>query len=219
MLFRSRSSSRCSGQGYASAQEGFRTVVSHELFHAVQNTYKRRRRPVLGRARPRLRKGPPELADFGAPAAGVLRGARADRGAAERRDRGLPLWLGGCGRFLLAAAPRRRSLSAPCSRARQERAAAAIDHAEGRPPRRRALADEYPPLRRGTGTQACRRAVTRTPRSTPARRRRSFGGTARARHHVGARILRPQGHAPLGAGAEHPPETDATRNAGRAHRR
>jgi uncharacterized protein (TIGR03382 family) len=28
------------GRGYASAEEGFRTVVTHELFHAVQNTYK-----------------------------------------------------------------------------------------------------------------------------------------------------------------------------------
>jgi hypothetical protein len=29
-------------KGYASAQEGFRTVVSHELFHAVQNAYQSR---------------------------------------------------------------------------------------------------------------------------------------------------------------------------------
>jgi MYXO-CTERM domain-containing protein len=28
------------GKGYADAQEGFLTVVTHELFHAVQNTYK-----------------------------------------------------------------------------------------------------------------------------------------------------------------------------------
>lgn len=33
------SESTFAGRGYASAQEGFQTVVTHELFHAVQNAY------------------------------------------------------------------------------------------------------------------------------------------------------------------------------------
>ncbi|MFO0741844.1 MAG: MXAN_6640 family putative metalloprotease [Labilithrix sp.] len=54
------------GKGYASAQEGFRTVVSHELFHAVQNTYKPADAPFWaeGTAQWAMKKVHPELADF-----------------------------------------------------------------------------------------------------------------------------------------------------------
>lgn len=54
------------GTGYASAQEGFRTVVTHELFHAVQNTYKPADAPFWaeGTAQWAMKKVHPDLADF-----------------------------------------------------------------------------------------------------------------------------------------------------------
>ncbi len=54
------------GRGYASAEEGFKTVVSHELFHVVQNAYD----PGLdrfwaeGTAQWAMKTVYPELADF-----------------------------------------------------------------------------------------------------------------------------------------------------------
>jgi hypothetical protein len=54
------------GKGYASPQEGFRTVVTHELFHAVQNTYKRGDAPFWaeGTAQWAMKTLHPELQDF-----------------------------------------------------------------------------------------------------------------------------------------------------------
>jgi len=55
-----------SGRGYANAEEGFKTVVSHELFHGVQNAYD----PGLdrfwaeGTAQWAMKSVYPELADF-----------------------------------------------------------------------------------------------------------------------------------------------------------
>lgn len=53
-------------KGYANAEEGFKTVVSHELFHAVQNTYKPADAPFWaeGTAQWAMKKVHPELQDF-----------------------------------------------------------------------------------------------------------------------------------------------------------
>lgn len=53
-------------KGYASAEEGFRTVVTHELFHAVQNTYKTGDMPAWaeGTAQWAMKTLHPELQDF-----------------------------------------------------------------------------------------------------------------------------------------------------------
>ena len=53
-------------KGYADAQEGFRTVVTHELFHAVQNTYRTGDAPFWaeGTAQWAMHTVHPELADF-----------------------------------------------------------------------------------------------------------------------------------------------------------
>jgi uncharacterized protein (TIGR03382 family) len=53
-------------KGYADAQEGFKTVVTHELFHAVQNTYKPADAPFWaeGTAQWAMKKVHPELQDF-----------------------------------------------------------------------------------------------------------------------------------------------------------
>jgi uncharacterized protein (TIGR03382 family) len=53
-------------KGYADAQEGFKTVVTHELFHAVQNTYKPEDAPFWaeGTAQWAMKKVHPELQDF-----------------------------------------------------------------------------------------------------------------------------------------------------------
>ena len=54
------------GKGYANAEEGFKTVVTHELFHAVQNTYKPADAPFWaeGTAQWAMKKVHPELQDF-----------------------------------------------------------------------------------------------------------------------------------------------------------
>ncbi|MBX3227518.1 MAG: hypothetical protein KIT84_14275 [Labilithrix sp.] len=53
-------------RGYADAEEGFRTVVTHELFHAVQNTYKPGDASFWaeGTAQWAMKRVHPELADF-----------------------------------------------------------------------------------------------------------------------------------------------------------
>ncbi|MBX3224933.1 MAG: hypothetical protein KF795_30735 [Labilithrix sp.] len=54
------------GRGYASPQEGFRTVVTHELFHAIQNVYKTNDDPFWaeGTAQWAMKTLHPELKDF-----------------------------------------------------------------------------------------------------------------------------------------------------------
>ncbi len=54
------------GRGYANPQEGFRTVVTHELFHAVQNLYKTGDDPFWaeGTAQWAMKTLHPELQDF-----------------------------------------------------------------------------------------------------------------------------------------------------------
>lgn len=54
------------GRGYASAEEGFTTVVTHELFHAVQNAYDSQldRFWAEGSAQWAMKALHPELADF-----------------------------------------------------------------------------------------------------------------------------------------------------------
>jgi len=53
-------------KGYGDAREGFRTVVSHELFHAVQNAYRVGQAPFWaeGTAQWAMKKLHPDLADF-----------------------------------------------------------------------------------------------------------------------------------------------------------
>lgn len=55
-----------SGRAYADAQEGFRTVVTHELFHAIQNVYKTGDDPFWaeGTAQWAMKTVHPELQDF-----------------------------------------------------------------------------------------------------------------------------------------------------------
>jgi hypothetical protein len=54
------------GRGYADANEGFRTVVTHELFHAIQNVYKTNDDPFWaeGTAQWAMKTVHPELQDF-----------------------------------------------------------------------------------------------------------------------------------------------------------
>lgn len=53
-------------KGYATAEEGFKTVVTHELFHAVQNAYRDKRDAFWseGTAQWAMKKLHPELQDF-----------------------------------------------------------------------------------------------------------------------------------------------------------
>lgn len=53
-------------KGYANAEEGFRTVVAHELFHAIQNAYRPRPEPFWaeGTAQWGMKLLFPELQDF-----------------------------------------------------------------------------------------------------------------------------------------------------------
>lgn len=53
-------------KGYANAQEGFRTVIAHELFHAIQNVYHPRPEPFWaeGTAQWGMKTLFPELLDF-----------------------------------------------------------------------------------------------------------------------------------------------------------
>jgi hypothetical protein len=53
-------------KGYASAQEGFRTVVAHEIFHAIQNAYRPRSEPFWaeGTAQWGMKTLFPDLEDF-----------------------------------------------------------------------------------------------------------------------------------------------------------
>jgi MYXO-CTERM domain-containing protein len=55
-----------SGRGYKNADEGFRTVVTHELFHAVQNIYKTSDDPFWaeGTAQWAMKTVHPDLQDF-----------------------------------------------------------------------------------------------------------------------------------------------------------
>ena len=54
------------GRGYASPQEGFRTVIAHELFHAIQNVYKTNDAPFWaeGTAQWAMKTLHPDLRDF-----------------------------------------------------------------------------------------------------------------------------------------------------------
>src|SRR5262249_15241758 len=54
------------GKGYSTPAEGFRTVITHELFHAVQNTYKQGDAPFWaeGTAQWAMKTLHPELQDF-----------------------------------------------------------------------------------------------------------------------------------------------------------
>jgi len=53
-------------RGYTSPQEGFRTVITHELFHAIQNIYKTQDAPFWaeGTAQWAMKTLHPDLADF-----------------------------------------------------------------------------------------------------------------------------------------------------------
>lgn len=54
------------GRGYASPREGFRTVIAHELFHAIQNVYKTNDDPFWaeGTAQWAMKTLHPDLRDF-----------------------------------------------------------------------------------------------------------------------------------------------------------